>query len=95
MSCKATCWQAKWKASWRDHESGRWPAHYFVATARIAGEVFGVPVDPDFQPPRIGDVRESLADISQARKLLGYEPATTLEQGLAQTIDYYRSIAKV
>ncbi len=61
----------------------------------LLAKYLGVPVDPDFQPPRIGDVRESLADISQARKLLGYEPATTLEQGLAQTIDYYRSIAKV
>lgn len=50
-----------------------------------------VPVDPDFHPPRVGDVRESLADISSARKLLGYEPQTTLEEGLAQTIDYYRS----
>ncbi len=61
----------------------------------LLAKYLGVKVEPDFQPPRIGDVRESLADISQARKLLGYEPATTLEQGLAQTIDYYRSIAKV
>lgn len=58
----------------------------------LLAKYLGVPVDPDFQRPRIGDVRESLADISSARKLLGYEPATTLEQGLAQTIDYYRSL---
>ena len=55
----------------------------------------GVPAKPDFQPPRVGDVRESLADISLARQLLGYEPATSLEDGLAQTIDYYRSIAEI
>lgn len=59
----------------------------------LAG-LLGVPANPDFQPPRVGDVRESLADISQARALLQYEPATGLEEGLAQTIDYYRSIAK-
>lgn len=52
-----------------------------------------VPANPDFQPPRVGDVRESLADISMARTLLQFEPQTTLEQGLEQTIDYYRSLA--
>lgn len=59
----------------------------------LAG-LLGVPANPDFQPPRVGDVRESLADIALARALLQYEPATGLEGGLAQTIDYYRSIAK-
>ncbi len=60
----------------------------------LLAKLLGVPANPDFQPPRVGDVRESLADISQARKLLGYEPATSLEDGLAQTIEYYRSIVK-
>lgn len=58
----------------------------------LLAKYLGVPANPDFHPPRIGDVRESLADISMARKLLNYEPATTLEQGLSQTIDYYRSM---
>lgn len=58
----------------------------------LLAKYLGVPVNPDFHPPRVGDVRESLADISSARQLLGYEPATTLEQGLAQTIDYYRAM---
>ncbi|MGN6137088.1 MAG: SDR family oxidoreductase [Aureliella sp.] len=59
----------------------------------LLSKYLGVPANPDFQPPRVGDVRESLADISLARQLLGYEPETSLEDGLAQTIDYYRSIA--
>ncbi len=50
-------------------------------------------IQPDFHPPRVGDVRESLADISLARKLLAYEPKTGLESGIQQTIEYYRSIA--
>jgi len=53
-----------------------------------------IEVKPDFQPARVGDVRESLADISLARKLLNYEPAVTLEDGLRRTIAYYRDQAK-
>lgn len=60
----------------------------------LLAKYLGVPVNPDFHPPRVGDVRESLADISSARQMLGYEPATTLEQGLAQTIDYYRAMVR-
>jgi UDP-glucose 4-epimerase len=53
-----------------------------------------IEVQPDFQPARVGDVRESLADISLARQLLNYEPAVTLEEGLRRTIDYYRTQAE-
>lgn len=60
----------------------------------LLAKYLGVPVNPDFHPPRVGDVRESLADISSARQMLGYEPATTLEQGLEQTIDYYRAMVQ-
>ncbi|MBX3421240.1 MAG: SDR family oxidoreductase [Pirellulaceae bacterium] len=57
-------------------------------------ELLGQSVQPNFQPARVGDVRESLADITQARVLLGYEPQTSLDQGLRQTIDYYRRISQ-
>jgi UDP-glucose 4-epimerase len=40
----------------------------------------------------VGDVRESLADVTQARKCLGYEPVVGLEEGIRRTIDYYRQI---
>ncbi|HBE67450.1 MAG TPA: LPS biosynthesis protein WbpP [Planctomycetaceae bacterium] len=56
--------------------------------------LLGKSVEPNFEAARAGDVRESLADISLARNLLGYEPATDLETGLQQTIDYYREIAE-
>lgn len=52
----------------------------------------GKDLKPIFDPPRAGDVLESMADITQARKLLGYEPSVSLEEGLHQSIDYYRSI---
>lgn len=52
-------------------------------------KLLGKRIDPDFQPARVGDVRESLADISLARRYLGYEPQVSFEDGLKQTIDYY------
>lgn len=50
-------------------------------------------IQPMFAAPRAGDVRDSLADISKARRCLGYEPAVSLDEGLKRSIDYYRSIA--
>lgn len=60
----------------------------------ILSRLLGKSVEPDFQPGRAGDVRESLADISVARNLLGFEPKNNLETGLQQTIDYYKQIAE-
>jgi UDP-glucose 4-epimerase len=53
----------------------------------------GTKLEPQLAPPRAGDVRDSMADISLARKLLGYEPRFTLAEGLARSIDFYRSLA--
>ncbi len=53
----------------------------------------GTSIEPVFEPPRAGDVRESLADISAAREALGYEPAVDFDEGLRQSIEYYRAIA--
>ena len=58
----------------------------------LLAKLLGKEIDPVFLPPRVGDVRESLADITQARKVLGYEPAVGLEEGISRTIDYYRQI---
>jgi UDP-glucose 4-epimerase len=49
-------------------------------------------IQPEFLPARVGDVRESLADITLARRLLGYEPQVRLEEGLRRTIEYYQSL---
>ena len=45
----------------------------------------------DHQAPRAGDLRESSADISRARALLGYEPRMKLEDGLKTVIDSFRA----
>jgi nucleoside-diphosphate-sugar epimerase len=42
------------------------------------------------EPPRAGDVRDSLADLTRARVLLGYEPRVSLEEGLKLTFDWWK-----
>jgi len=46
-------------------------------------------LEPVYQPPRPGDVKRSCADITRMRKLLRYEPRTSLSQGLRETISYF------
>jgi len=48
-------------------------------------------IEAEYQDARQGDVRHSLADISRARDLLGYEPHVDLEEGLRLTIDWWSS----
>ena len=55
--------------------------------------LLGLDVTPDHVPPRQGDVRDSLADISKARELLGYQPIVAFDEGLRRTVDWYRSQA--
>jgi UDP-glucose 4-epimerase len=55
--------------------------------------VLGTKLEPIFDPPRAGDVRDSLADISLARKVLGYEPVIDFDEGLRRSIEYYRTLA--
>jgi UDP-glucose 4-epimerase len=55
------------------------------------GRLIGVKPQPKFAPPRSGDIRESLADITQARQSLSYEPKIGLEEGLAKTVEFYRA----
>jgi nucleoside-diphosphate-sugar epimerase len=54
-------------------------------------ELVGSRVDVAYGPPRNGDVKDSLADITLARTLLGYEPLVSFEAGLKKTLDWYRS----
>ena len=58
----------------------------------IINERLGTNVTAEYGPARAGDVRHSLADISAAQKLLGYEVKYDLRAGLAKTIEYYRSL---
>ncbi len=55
-------------------------------------EMLGSEFNPIYAPERIGDVKHSWADISAAKKDLGYSPRTDLRTGLQETVDYYKSI---
>jgi len=48
-------------------------------------------VKADYHEARVGDVRHSLADISRARELLGYQPLVGLREGLQRTIDWWKA----
>ena len=54
-------------------------------------QLVGADVRPTYAEPRKGDVRDSQADISKARQLLGYEPKVSFEDGLKRTVDWYRT----
>ena len=54
-------------------------------------KITGVNVDPVYAPERAGDVKHSLADISKAKTLLEYNPTVSVEEGLSQTCDWYKS----
>jgi UDP-glucose 4-epimerase len=53
-------------------------------------EFVGQKVEPEYHPPRAGDVKHSLADISKAQQLLGYRPVIPFREGLRQTFEYFQ-----
>jgi UDP-glucose 4-epimerase len=61
-------------------------SHTLNELVRTLGDLLDSELEPEYAPPRSGDVRESLADVSLARELIGYEPAVGLEEGLQRTI---------
>jgi nucleoside-diphosphate-sugar epimerase len=52
--------------------------------------IVGTNITPKYDAPRAGDVRDSQADITKARDILGYEPIVGLEEGLRRTMDWCR-----
>src|SRR5437867_10442034 len=57
---------------------------------RELGKITGKTLAAKYEPPREGDIRDSQADISQAREFLGYSPQVSFEEGLARTFEWYR-----
>ena len=50
----------------------------------------GGPDDPEFCPPRLGDLRRSCLDTSLAQELLGWRPRVELDDGVRRTVEYFR-----
>ncbi len=57
---------------------------------RELGRITGKTLEAKYDPPRDGDIRDSQADITEAREFLGYAPQVTFEKGLARTFEWYR-----
>lgn len=57
------------------------------------GAILGAKIEPIFEPARVGDVRDSLADVSAAREVLGYTPQVGIDEGLRQTAAWFQQNA--
>lgn len=55
----------------------------------LLAKITGRKIQARYDPPREGDIRDSQADISLARKMLGYEPRVNFEEGLKRTWEWY------
>jgi nucleoside-diphosphate-sugar epimerase len=71
--------------------NGRVSLNQLFTTLR---SLIGATVEPIYDKPRAGDVRDSQADINKALRLLGYKPLVTFEQGLRNTVEWYRTTAE-
>ena len=67
---------------------GRVSLNHLFRTVR---DLVSATVEPIYADPRAGDVRDSQADISKAKTLFGYQPIVTFEDGLSQTVAWYRT----
>jgi len=52
----------------------------------------GVQIEPEFGPPRSGDIKASRADIGKAKSILGFQPIHSFEKGLKMTLDWYEKV---
>jgi UDP-glucose 4-epimerase len=51
----------------------------------------GKPDEPEFHPPRLGDLKRSQLDISRARDVLGWTPKVALAEGVTRTVEFFRA----
>ncbi|MCV7230481.1 NAD-dependent epimerase/dehydratase family protein [Mycolicibacterium komossense] len=51
----------------------------------------GAPDDPEFFPPRLGDLKRSCLDISLGADVLGWRPVVGLDEGVRRTVEYFRN----
>jgi nucleoside-diphosphate-sugar epimerase len=59
---------------------------------KLLEKVTGKKIQAKYDSPRAGDIRDSQADVSLARKVLGYEPRVHFEEGLQRTWEWYKSV---
>jgi UDP-glucose 4-epimerase len=62
-------------------------------TFSVLQKLTGYNGQPHYAPERTGDIKHSLADISQIETAIGYKPTVMFEEGLRQTVEWYRTLA--
>ena len=65
--------------------------HTVLEIVDVLNRVIGKSVAPVFKPIRLGDVFKTLADISKAKDLLGYSSKVGFEDGLTNTVEYFKN----
>lgn len=66
--------------------------HTVLELVALLNKIIGKNIAPKFLPLRPGDVFRTCADISKIRKILKYEPRISFEDGLRETVEYFRTI---
>ena len=65
---------------------------YLIDIYHTLTKELGVEIEPIFGPDRRGDIKHSNADISKAKRLLGYDPEYDFARGLSQAIEWYKTM---
>jgi UDP-glucose 4-epimerase len=64
--------------------------HTLNRLLELLQRILQVEADPQYCDERPGDVKHSQADIAKARRLIGYDPQVSFEEGLRRTVEHYR-----
>ena len=83
--------QASSEAAGEAFNIGAGGREYLIDVYHALCKALGKDVEPVFGPNRAGDIRDSNADISKARELLGYDPDYDFAKGIALAIDWYKA----
>ena len=68
--------------------------HSLVKMAEFIGEALGKAPEMKIEGSKIGEVTHYVADIDKARQLLGYNPQTSLRDGIRKTVEWWREYYK-
>ncbi len=89
------CWKAAQApasvVSGKVYNAGNGRRYTLNETWRLLCRMEGVDIQPEYGPPRPGDVRHSQADTAAAVRDLGHAPRFSFEEGLRRTLEWYRS----
>lgn len=67
-------------------------AYSVLDIVKYVNKILGKSILPAFGPIRTGDAKHTLADISRAKKLIGFKPEIGFEDGLKKTIEYFKGV---